>query len=201
MIADDDALSRRILEEALREWGHEVTVAWDGEQAWSILAEPESPRLAILDWIMPGLDGVEVCRRTRRLEQPLPHYLILLTSKGNKKDVVQGFDAGADDYITKPFDCEELRARVQAGARILELQAALSQRARELEETLSELKRLEGLLPICSYCKKIRNDRNYWQSVESYLGEHSEARFTHGICPDCYETTVRPQLTTNSEKS
>jgi response regulator RpfG family c-di-GMP phosphodiesterase len=118
----------------------------------------------------------------------------LLTARASREDKIQGLQAGADDYITKPFDPQELRARVQVGIRVLELQGALAQRVRELEEALSRVKQLQGLLPICSYCKKIRNDRNYWQQVEGYITEHSEAQFSHGICPDCYAQYVRPEL-------
>src|SRR5438105_4818844 len=105
-----------------------------------------------------------------------------------------GLGAGADDYIVKPFEREELRARVQVGFRMLALQAALADRVRELEEALTRVKQLQGLLPICSYCKKVRDDRNYWQQVETYIEGHSDAQFTHGICPECREKYVEPEL-------
>lgn len=107
---------------------------------------------------------------------------------------MQGLQAGADDYIAKPFDPRELRARLHAGVRIVELQKALLERFHELEEALKRVKQLQGLLPICSYCKKIRNDRNYWEQVDSYLASHSEVQFSHGVCPDCYEVYLKPQL-------
>ena len=196
LIAEDDLVSRRMLEATLSRWGYEVVVTSDGEAAWGILREKDAPRIAILDWMMPGLDGIEVCRHVRALTSPDTPYLILLTAKGSKTDIVNGLQAGADDYIVKPFDREELRARVQAGARILTLQASLASRVRELEEALARVKTLQGLLPICSYCKRVRNDGDYWQQVESYVSDHSDARFSHGICPDCYESVVRPQLET-----
>jgi CheY-like chemotaxis protein len=196
LIAEDDMVSRRMLEATLSRWGYEVVVTSDGEAAWQILREKDAPRIAILDWMMPGLDGIEVCRHVRALASPDTPYLILLTAKGSKTDIVSGLQAGADDYIVKPFDREELRARVQAGARILTLQASLASRVRELEEALARVKTLQGLLPICSYCKRVRNDGDYWQQVESYVSDHSDARFSHGICPDCYESVVRPQLET-----
>ena len=196
LIAEDDLVSRRMLEATLSRWGYEVVVTSDGEAAWHILRGKEAPRIAILDWMMPGLDGIEVCRHVRSLPRPDAPYLILLTAKGSKSDIVSGLQAGADDYIVKPFDREELRARVQAGVRILSLQASLAARVRELEEAMARVKTLQGLLPICSYCKRVRNDGDYWQQVESYVSDHSDARFSHGICPDCYESVVRPQLET-----
>jgi CheY-like chemotaxis protein len=145
--------------------------------------------------MMPELDGVEICRRVRALPTTTtPPYLILLTAKSGKEDVVIGLDAGANDYLTKPFDRAELRARVQVGAHVLELQANLATRVRELEAALSEVKQLQGLLPICSYCKKIRDEQNHWHRVESYISEHAEVEFSHGICPTCYTDVVQPQL-------
>ena len=96
--------------------------------------------------------------------------------------------------MAKPFDHRELRARLQVGVRMLELQTSLAERVRQLEDALARVKRLQGLLPICSYCKRVRNDQNYWQQVEAYITERSEAAFSHGICPDCYENVVRPEL-------
>jgi response regulator RpfG family c-di-GMP phosphodiesterase len=107
---------------------------------------------------------------------------------------VEGFDAGADDYVTKPFHKDELRARVRVGARMLDLRHRLAERVRELERALAQNRALRGLLPICSYCKKIRDDRNYWTEVESYLSEVSDAEFSHGVCPDCYDRHLRPEM-------
>ena len=143
---------------------------------------------------MPGMDGVEVCERARKAPATRSIYIILLTARGRPEDVVAGLQAGANDYVTKPFDQEELRARVQVGVRVAELQRQLAERVRELEGALSQVKQLGGLLPICSYCKKVRDDKNYWQQVEAYVGDHSEARFSHSICPDCYETIVKKEL-------
>ena len=109
--------------------------------------------------------------------EPKP-YLIFVTAKARTQDIVTGLGAGADDYIVKPFEREELHARVQVGFRMLELQAALAERVRELEDALTRVKQLQGLLPICSYCKKVRDDQNYWQQVETYIEGHSDAQFT-----------------------
>ncbi|HEV8202486.1 MAG TPA: response regulator transcription factor [Candidatus Polarisedimenticolia bacterium] len=196
LIAEDDLVSRKMLEATLTRWGYEVLVTCDGQAALQALTGPDAPRVAILDWMMPSLDGVDVCRRVREGSVAQPPYVILLTAKGNKEDIVSGLEAGADDYIIKPFDREELRARLQAGLRIITLQNQLAARVRELEEAIARIRTLQGLLPICSYCKRVRNDGDYWQQVESYISDHSDARFSHGICPDCYESVVRPQLQT-----
>lgn len=126
LIADDDPLTCRMLEALLTRWGYEVTIARDGNEAWQILQTENAPRMAILDWMMPGMEGAEICRKIREIPHSEMLYLILLTSKGRKEDVIAGLDAGADDYITKPFDHGELRVRTQVGKRIIELQNALA---------------------------------------------------------------------------
>jgi phosphoserine phosphatase RsbU/P len=194
LIAEDDELSRRMLEVTCRSWGFDPVPVSDGEAAWELLQQNEAPSIVLLDWMMPGIDGLEVLRRVRAQGSAKPAYIILLTARGSREDVVRGLLAQADDYVTKPFDHHELHARVQAGVRIIELQQALAERLTELENALSRVSRLQGLLPICAYCKRIRNDRNYWQRVESYIAEHSEAEFTHSVCPQCYETIVKPEI-------
>ena len=194
LIAEDDSILRRVLVATLGKFGYEVVIAADGAEAWAALQSADAPLLAILDWMMPEIDGVELCRRVRALPTATPPYLILLTAKSEKADVVTGLDAGANDYLTKPFDRAELLARVQVGAHVLELQGNLAARVRELEVALSHVKQLQGLLPICSYCKKIRDEQNHWHRVESYITQHAEVQFSHGICPSCYTDVVQPQL-------
>ncbi len=125
LIADDDSASRRLLETQLTRWGYDVVVAQDGKEAWDKLQRQDSSMLAVVDWMMPGIDGLEICRRARNRSQDPYFYILLLTAKSGKQDIVQGMEAGADDYLTKPFDADELNARVRAGIRILELQAEL----------------------------------------------------------------------------
>ena len=194
LVAEDDAVSCRALEATLQRWGYEVVTAADGVATWDAFQAETGPDLVLLDWMMPGMDGLEVCHKIRARPQTLPTYVILLTARGGREDMVRGLAAGADDYITKPFDPKELQARVRVGQRIIELQRSLAARVRQLEEALARVKQLQGLLPICSYCKKIRNDQNYWQQVESYLSEHSGVQFSHGICPECYEKFVKLDL-------
>jgi DNA-binding response OmpR family regulator len=188
LIAEDDRVTGEILARTLQRWGYETIVVGDGLAAWDHLRATVDPTLAILDWMMPAMDGPDVCRRVRE-ELPLANmYLLLVTARESRGDVVAGLDAGADDYVIKPFDPEELRARVAVGIRVLGLQQKLAERVTELQAALSNVKQLHGLLPICSYCKRIRGDDQYWQQVEGYIADHSEAQFSHGICPACYAT-------------
>jgi len=194
LIAEDDRVSRRLLEARLLKDGHEVVLAEDGAQAWEALQKDPSILLAILDWNMPGLTGPEICQSVRQIQTDQPPYLILLTSRDTREDIVSGLQAGANDYVTKPFDFDELRARVQVGERVIQLQKSVADHVKELENALANVKMLQGLLPICLYCKKIRDDQNYWQQLDKYVAEHTEARFSHGICPECYEKVVKPEL-------
>jgi DNA-binding response OmpR family regulator len=194
LVADDEATSRHLIQAILTGWGFEVLMAAEGGEALDILGASSPPEIVLLDWMMPGADGLEVCRRIRAAKPQATTYIILVTARGGLENVVQGLEAGADDYITKPFDPRELRARLRAGVRIVQLQDALLERYHQLEESLKRVKQLQGLLPICSYCKKIRNDRNYWEQVDAYVASHSEAQFSHGVCPECYELHLKPQL-------
>ena len=194
LIAEDDPVSRLLLETHLRKWGHEPVTTTDGSAAWEAMQRDDAPALAILDWMMPGLDGVEVSRRARERTGARPLYIILLTARSQREDTVLGLAAGADDYVTKPFDAGELQARVAVGVRVVELQTELATRITDLETALARVDHLHGILPICSYCKKIRNDSDSWQQMEAYVSAHSAVRFSHGICPDCVKTVMRPQL-------
>jgi len=194
LVADDDPVSLLILQKALERWGHEVIAAKDGTGAWQVLTSPEAPHMAILDWMMPGMDGPTICQRARAVTSAPAPYLILLTARTDYVDIVAGLEAGANDYVTKPFHHAELRARVRVGIRVLDLQHSLAERVRDLETALKQVNQLRGLLPICMYCKRIRNDGDYWQQVETYISEHTEAEFSHGICPECYEKVLKSQL-------
>ncbi len=171
LVADDDRTTTTMLSRTLEKWGFEVTVVHDGAAAWAAITGDTPPSLAILDWMMPEIDGIELCRRIRATPPRAPVYVILLTARTSQQDLVAGLEAGADDYLKKPFDPDELRARIHVGQRTLDL--------------IANVRRLSGLLPICSYCKRIRSDKDYWEQVDTYLIEHTGAQLSHGICPDC----------------
>ena len=186
LIADDDRVTTTMLAGMLSQWDLEVSVVDNGQRALDHLSADTGVSLAVVDWEMPGIDGRELCRLIRR-DAALSHlYVILLTARSNTLDIVSGLDAGADDYLVKPFNREELRARVKVGMRVVGLQQRLADRVAELEMAAATEKHLRGLIPICCYCKRIRTDENYWQQIEMFVSEHSDARFSHGICPTCF---------------
>jgi DNA-binding response OmpR family regulator len=193
LIADDDCTSRILLEGMIRKYGHDVQVAVDGREALLALQQADAPPLAILDWMMPEMDGLEVVRGVRSRQTDRPPYIIMLTARGNKADIVTGLDAGANDYLTKPFDPGELRARVSVGCRMVQLQEELAARIDELCRAFEEIKTLHGILPICCNCKKIRDDQGYWRQVEVYFRDHADVNFSHGLCPECMNV-LYPEL-------
>jgi len=200
LIAEDDCTSRAMLSAILVKNGYEVIETINGSEALSALQLPDAPRLAIIDRLMPEMDGLEVIRRVRAQQATNAPYLVMLTSMGAKGDIIAGLDAGANDYLTKPFDPGELRARIEVGRRLVEMQEALiesraliSAKVQELRLALEQIKTLRGIVPICANCKKIRNDKGYWQQVEVYVHDHTEAEFTHGICPECIQK-LYPEL-------
>jgi phosphoserine phosphatase RsbU/P len=194
LVADDLDVNRKLLRSLLTADGYDVIDASNGLDAFQILQGATGPVVGLIDWEMPEMEGIEVCRQTRLLQGTPPIYLILLTVRDSKQDIVAGLQGGANDYITKPFDKTELLARVGIGKQMVQLQQALTERVAELRDALLSVKQLGGLLPICSYCKKIRDDQNYWQQVEAYVGKHSDAKFSHSICPQCYEDIIKPQM-------
>ena len=185
LIAEDDFTSRSLLKALLTKRGHEVVATVNGAEAWQAMQLPDAPHMVILDWMMPEMDGLDVCRLVRGLETDRPPYIIMLTTKGEKADIVCGLLAGANDYLPKPYDPGELHARIDVGHRLIEMQGMLAGKIEELRAALDHIKTLQGFLPICSFCKKIRDDEGYWSQVESYIAKHTDARFSHGICPEC----------------
>lgn len=185
LIAEDDWTTRSMLAAVLKKNGYDVVEAEDGAEALHVLQGDNAPRLAILDWMMPELDGVEACRQMRANDEDNPPYIILLTSRSRGCDVVEGLDAGADDYLVKPYDPNELLARIHVGQRIVALQDALTDKVAQLQEAMSRIKTLHGILPICSFCRKIRDDEEGWRLLEEYVSAHADVLFSHGICPEC----------------
>jgi DNA-binding response OmpR family regulator len=179
LVAEDDATARLFLVSALEGLGHVVTAVPDGREAWGAFQKAPFP-VVVSDWVMPDIDGPELCRRIRETDRTRYTYLILLTSLDDRDHYRQGMQAGADDFLTKPPDLETLQIRLRVAERIVGLQ--------------EEVRRLEGLLSICAYCKRIRDERQRWVRVEEYIEGRSDATFTHGICPECRDTIVRPEI-------
>jgi DNA-binding response OmpR family regulator len=195
LLVEDDPLSRLSLARSLEHAGHAVTQAAGGQEAAdAFLRLRETLDMVILDWMLPDLEGIEVCRRIRQAGLDPYVYVIMVTARTDKADVVAGLNAGADDYLVKPVDWDELAARVGVGARVVLLERQLRRHVRDLETALAEVRQLRGLLPICSYCKNIRDDSHYWQSVETYLTSRADVSFSHAICPACWKKHVEPQL-------
>ena len=190
LVADDDRATVSLVRALLEEWALDVVVAYDGQQTWDTLQQDPTIGLAVLDWGMPGPDGPELCRRIREDAGRTHLYVLLLTARDSRADLIAGLQAGADDFLSKPIDPEILHARVNVGLRVLKLRASLAGRVKELEDALSHVKELHGLLPICSYCKHVRTDDDYWQQVEDYVTLHSDLQFSHSICPNCYRRVM-----------
>ncbi len=199
LIAEDEKVTRMRLEKTLSSWGSEVEACADGQAAWERLCSEDPPRLCVIDWLMPAMEGPELCRRVREKFPEEYFYLIILSARQGVDNLIEGLSAGADDYVTKPFAGRELRSRLDVGVRVIGLERMLSQKVRQLESALEDVKQLRGLLPICSYCNKIRNDEDYWEQVESYISRYSDVAFSHSICPECYEKHVQPMLDRNRE--
>jgi DNA-binding response OmpR family regulator len=176
LIVDDDSTSRIITSATLKKLGHEPTAVATAEEVLAAFDKGPIP-LLIADMVMPGIHGLDLCRRIRSANRPQYTYIILLTALSGKNGYLVGMRAGADDFLTKPFDEDMLAARLVAAERILNLQ--------------TQVKQLSGLLPICGVCKKVRDDQNYWQQVERYITERTDAKFSHSYCPDCFHKAER----------
>lgn len=179
LIAEDEPVSRKVLESILVAAGHRVTGVENGLDALDAWRLAES-RVVISDWAMPEMDGLDLCRHIREERRDRYTYYILLTGRSGKDSFLAAMDAGIDDFITKPVDGDELKARLRVAERILGLRERMDA--------------LEGLLPICSYCKRIRNEQDQWSALEGYIEKRSGAEFSHGICPECYGKHMEPHL-------
>ena len=179
LVAEDDGVARLILTKRLQKMGHDVIVTEEGGEAWDAF-HTGRPQIVITDLEMPKIDGLQLCQKIRAEQQEKYVYIIILTAREGKKAYIEGLDAGADDFMHKPVDMDELAARLRVAARILSMQ--------------TEMHQLEGLLPICSYCKKIRDENDSWMPIEGYISTRTEATFSHGACPSCVEKYIKPQM-------
>lgn len=184
LIVDDVADNIRVLGNILKNRGYSIITATSGEQGINI-ARAKKPDLILLDIQMPGMDGFQVCKTLRAGDETRDIPVIFLTARTETDDLVRGFDMGGVDYITKPFNTPELIARVSLQIELKKLRDEQACLIEQLKKALDEVKTLSGLLPICASCKKIRNDTGYWEQIENYISAHSEAQFTHSLCPDC----------------
>lgn len=180
LAVEDDPLTQMVLEASLRQLGHEVTVVADGELAWERLRRGAGERVVVSDWLMPGLNGLELCGRLRAAGLDYTYFILLTQQSANEENQEAALAAGVDDFLVKPVNARELRLRLRVAERILGY--------------TRQVRQLESFLPICSYCKNVRDDKNYWQAIETYMHKHVGTDFSHGVCPQCYESQVRPML-------
>lgn len=180
LIAEDDMVSRNLLKKTLEQFGHTVRAFEDGERAWADY-DASPVRVIVSDWLMPNLDGLEFCRKIRERPATDYTYFILLTANAHGKETyMEAMEAGIDDFMAKPLDRDQIWIRLRVAERILRY--------------TSEIRSLESMLPICSYCKKVRDDNNYWQQVETYFSRHAGTNFSHSVCPTCYQKQVKPMM-------
>ena len=180
LAVEDDNVARMVLCKALDTLGHDVIEASNGEEAWQRLNQ-EPVRVVVSDWLMPKMDGLELCRQIRARAGAEYLYFILLTgNNATAENQREAAEAGVDDFLTKPLNVEELWRRLRVAERILRY--------------ATQVQQLEEMLPICSYCKKIRDDKNYWQQIEGYINQRTGSEFSHSVCPECYNRIILPEL-------
>jgi CheY-like chemotaxis protein len=179
LIAEDDPVAQLLLESTLKSLGHDVVAVADGEAAWTALAD-RSLRVVVSDWRLPKLDGLALCRRIRELRTDYICFILLTQLEASDENLDEAFVAGVDEFLTKPVQPYDLKQRLHVAARILGF--------------TTELRRLESIIPICGYCRKVRDDKKFWQDIESYMVSRSGSRFSHGVCPDCYDRILIPEL-------
>ncbi len=180
LAVEDDPVARAVLHQALLRLGHEVVDAHDGTEALKIL-EKEPVRVIVSDWMMPEMDGLALCRAVRgRVEADYVYFILLTGRTADVDNQREAIEAGVDDFLSKPLNSQDIWMRLRVAERILRY--------------ATEVRQLEAFLPICGYCKKVRDDQNYWQQIESYINERTGTDFSHSVCPDCYQRVVMPEL-------
>jgi CheY-like chemotaxis protein len=184
LVVDDNTANIDVMLRFLEPLGYELAIATSGEKALRV-AERFGPDLILLDVMMPGMDGFETCRRLKAPPLSLEAPVIFVTAKKETDDIVRGFQCGGVDYVSKPIRQEEVASRIETHLRLRHLISVQAELIDQLQAARGELKILSGLLPICSYCKKIRDDQGYWHQIEAYIHKHSHAEFSHGLCEAC----------------
>jgi phosphoserine phosphatase RsbU/P len=180
LTVEDDAVARAVLRQALLKLGHEVVEAKDGVEALAILAK-QPVRFIVSDWVMPELDGLGLCRELRnRVEADYVYFILLTGREADVDNQREAIEAGVDDFLKKPLNLQEMWMRLRVAERILRY--------------ATEVRQLEAFLPICGYCKKVRDDQDYWQQIESYINKRTGTDFSHSVCPDCYQRVVVPEI-------
>jgi len=179
-MAEDDPVSATILEAALSKLGYEPVIAHDGTEAWEKFKE-EPVRLIVSDWMMPGVDGLSLCEQVRsHPKAPYTYFILLTANHTSAENYEKASAAGVDDFLTKPLDREAIRMRLRVAERILKY--------------TMEIRQLQEMIPICVYCRKVRDEHDFWDLVESYVQKETGSSFTHAACPDCYEREVERLL-------
>jgi DNA-binding response OmpR family regulator len=196
LVVDDELVNLKIISSALK-GEYDVHTSLNGHDAISLL-EDHRPDLILLDVMMPEIDGFDLCKIIKSIKLFADIPVIFLTALNTQEATIRGFEIGGIDYLTKPFNIELLRVRVRNHIAlkknhdlVKEQRDMLARQKEELEAALAQVKQLEGLIPICMYCKKIRDDQNIWHQLEKYITEHSEAQFSHGMCPKCFEKNMQ----------
>lgn len=180
LAVEDDLLARKVLVQALHRLGYEVAEATDGAEALRVL-DREPCRVVVSDWLMPEMDGLEFCRQLRgRLGAEYAYFILLTSRTADHANQREAIEAGVDDFLSKPLDLQELWMRLRVAERILKF--------------TTQVQQLEAFLPICSYCKKVRDDHNYWTQIEAYINQRTGSEFSHSICPDCYNRIIVPEI-------
>jgi phosphoserine phosphatase RsbU/P len=179
LVVEDNAVAAAVIQQALVRLGHEPCLTADGLTAWQAFgAQPY--RVVVSDWLMPGIDGLELCRRIRARGGDYTYFILLSAVESNTGNLELALAAGVDDFLHKPVKLDELKMRLHVAERILNY--------------ATQVQTLESFIPLCSYCKKVRDDKNYWSQIESYINERTGSQFSHGVCPDCYDRVLVPQM-------
>lgn len=179
LIAEDDPIGQQIARATIEQLGHEVTVTNDGEEAWNVLLK-QPVHVIVSDWMMPRFDGLELCTKVRARPGTGYVYFILITARSGRADYRKAMETGVDDFLAKPLLGDELLIRLRVAERIIKF--------------MGQVRELKRLLPICSYCKRIRDDKDYWHGIETYIHAQTGADFSHGICPDCREKVMSSEV-------